>query len=98
MAVSICIDDVGAIAKLDVQAIALVRGERLVLRDLDFHLMAGETLTIGGRNGAGKTSLLRALAGFLQPRSGSIVLCMADGTVVSEAEERRLHIGWLGHQ
>ncbi|HWE05769.1 MAG TPA: heme ABC exporter ATP-binding protein CcmA [Rhizomicrobium sp.] len=88
----------GAIAELDVRGIALVRGDRLVLRDLDFHLTAGETLAIGGRNGAGKTSVLRALAGFLQPRSGSIVLRMADGAVVSQAEERRLHIGWLGHQ
>jgi heme exporter protein A len=98
MAVSICIEDVGAIAALDVQGIALVRGDRLVLRDLDFHVTAGETLAISGRNGAGKTSVLRALAGFLQPRSGSIVLRMADGAVISEAEERRLHVGWLGHQ
>ena len=88
----------GAIAELDVQGIALVRGDRLVLRDLDFHVTAGETLALGGRNGAGKTSILRALAGFLQPRSGSIVLRMADGAAISEGEERRLQVGWLGHQ
>ncbi|MEQ8515629.1 MAG: cytochrome c biogenesis heme-transporting ATPase CcmA [Chromatocurvus sp.] len=44
-------------------ALTLVRGERELFSGLDFALHAGEVLQIEGENGAGKTSLLRLLAG-----------------------------------
>jgi len=69
MAVSICIEDVGAIAALDVQGIALVRGDRLVLRDLDL-------LAEMGRQGLASvgisvTSLDNELKRRLEPRAAS---------------------------
>lgn len=55
-----------------------MRAERRVFSGLDFLLHAGEALVITGRNGAGKTSLLRILAGFLRPSGGRVALTGGD--------------------
>ncbi|MGF6780279.1 urea ABC transporter ATP-binding subunit UrtE [Paraburkholderia sp. GAS334] len=49
-------------------------GESHVLHDLTFNLAAGETVAVMGRNGMGKTTLLKALIGMIQSRSGHIKL------------------------
>ncbi|MBV9560121.1 MAG: heme ABC exporter ATP-binding protein CcmA [Bradyrhizobium sp.] len=51
-----------------------VRGGREVFSGLDVAVSGGELLAVTGRNGSGKTSLLRLIAGLLQPAGGSIVL------------------------
>jgi heme exporter protein A len=51
-----------------------VRGGRDVFSGLDFAVSGGELLAVTGRNGSGKTSLLRLIAGLLQPEGGSIAL------------------------
>lgn len=48
------------------------RGGRLVFEGLDFHLTSGNALLIQGSNGAGKTSLLRMMAGFLPVSGGRL--------------------------
>ncbi|MGF6935367.1 urea transport system ATP-binding protein [Paraburkholderia sp. UCT70] len=49
-------------------------GESHVLLDLTFDLAAGETVAVMGRNGMGKTTLLKALIGMIPSRSGHIKL------------------------
>jgi iron(III) transport system ATP-binding protein len=49
-------------------------GEKKVLRDLDLELAAGECFTILGPSGCGKTVILRLIAGFEKPDSGSVVI------------------------
>ncbi len=49
-----------------------MRGGREVFAGLSFELSAGEALAVTGRNGSGKTSLLRLIAGLLVPSGGSI--------------------------
>lgn len=69
------------------------RGGREVFTSLDFAVDAGEALAVTGRNGAGKSSLLRQIAGLLAIAGGAIRL---DG---GEAE-RTLpeHCHFLGHR
>lgn len=55
-----------------VKHLACVKGERYLFGNLSFSLSSGELLWIKGRNGAGKTSLLRMLAGLYSPDRGSI--------------------------
>ncbi len=55
-----------------------VRGGREVFAGLDFLAESGEALIVTGRNGAGKTSLLRMIAGLLKPASGTFALTGAD--------------------
>jgi energy-coupling factor transporter ATP-binding protein EcfA2 len=58
---------------LAVEGLTVELGGRTILRDLDFRARGGEVVAIVGRNGMGKTTLLRALAG-LQKHDGSITL------------------------
>ncbi|MDR6880340.1 ribosomal protection-like ABC-F family protein [Bacillus sp. 3255] len=45
---------------------------RLLFEDVGFEVSAGERITIYGRNGVGKTTLLRVLAGKLEPEKGNV--------------------------
>ena len=58
--------------QLRVEALALKRGGRVLFEHVSFHARPGELIEIRGANGSGKTSLLRALAGFLRPHAGTI--------------------------
>lgn len=73
-----------------------VRGERTVFADLGFSLEAGGALVLVGRNGSGKSSLLRLLAGLLRPFSGTIAWNGEDVREDPEAHNGRLH--YVGHQ
>ncbi|WP_448581251.1 heme ABC exporter ATP-binding protein CcmA [Thermaurantiacus sp.] len=64
--------EANASARLLVEGLALVRGGRLLCEGLGFTLGPGEALLLTGANGSGKTSLLRALAGLLEPAAGRI--------------------------
>ncbi len=50
--------------------LSCVRQDRILFTDVDIQLSAGDILQIAGRNGAGKSSLLRILAGLSEPSEG----------------------------
>ncbi|MGE5564896.1 MAG: heme ABC exporter ATP-binding protein CcmA [Parcubacteria group bacterium] len=76
------------IGSVSVEGLAIRRGERLLFSGLDLRVSAGEAVALTGRNGAGKTSLLRAIAGLLRPEAGKVRF---DGLDADEA----LHL--IGH-
>jgi heme exporter protein A len=57
---------------LRVEGLSLARGGRVLFENLNFAVSSGGYLELRGANGSGKTSLLRALAGFLKSHIGSI--------------------------
>ena len=59
---------------LQAHGIAVQRGERQILSDIDLSLPAGQVIGVLGANGAGKSTLLAALAGELSPSTGRITL------------------------
>ena len=59
---------------LEVQKLNVYYGDSHVIRNAGFALGERETLAIMGRNGMGKTTLLKSLIGLLPARSGSVVL------------------------
>ncbi|MDO9298227.1 heme ABC exporter ATP-binding protein CcmA [Bradyrhizobium sp.] len=65
--------------RLSGSGVRCVRGGREVFSGLDFAASAGEALAVTGRNGSGKTSLLRLIAGLLTPEGGSIGLEGGEG-------------------
>src|ERR1700761_2529909 len=84
------------ISSLTAEKLACARGERRLFDGLSFRVKAGQALAGEGANGAGKTSLLRLIAGFLAPVSGRILVKTGDHES-DDAEARGRLIGWLGH-
>ncbi|MBR0960472.1 heme ABC exporter ATP-binding protein CcmA [Bradyrhizobium japonicum] len=70
-----------------------VRGGREVFAGLDFAAVSGEALAVMGRNGSGKTSLLRLIAGLLVPAGGTIALDGGDGELTLPEQ-----CHYLGHR
>ncbi|WP_321367495.1 zinc ABC transporter ATP-binding protein ZnuC [uncultured Desulfuromusa sp.] len=57
---------------LNVSAVDLTLGKRLLLENINFKIGSGEILTIIGPNGAGKTTLLRVALGLQRPTTGQV--------------------------
>lgn len=60
-------------AKLSADGLTLFRGERCLFQGLSFALNPGELLLLEGRNGTGKTSLMRAIAGLIEFEDGDVM-------------------------
>jgi urea transport system ATP-binding protein len=59
---------------LEIREVNTFYGESHILRDVDLSVKAGEMVCLIGRNGVGKTTLLKSLIGLLRPRSGTVLL------------------------
>ena len=59
-------------ALLAADALELAYGDTPACQDLSFHIEEGEIVALIGANGAGKSTTLRAIAGVLRPRAGTI--------------------------
>ena len=80
---------------LSAVGLACVRGGRRLFSDLAFSLEAGGWLQVEGENGAGKTSLLRIVAGLLAPADGEIR--WNDEPVQENRDEFHGNLLYLGH-
>ena len=79
-----------------VSNLACRRGGRLLFKGLSFELRPGNALLITGRNGVGKTSLLRLLSALAPAEEGDLVL---NGTAQDEDTELyRSRLAYLGHR
>lgn len=82
--------------RLDANTLVLMRGGDVLGSALSFSVGSGEGRVIKGRNGRGKTTLLRTLLGLCPPHSGSVRLChQADPTTALSIP---LHAHFVGHQ
>ena len=68
-------------------------GDSHVLHDLSLQLQPGRLLTLLGRNGAGKTTCISSIIGFLPPRSGHILL---DGRPIEQLAPERICQAGIG--
>jgi branched-chain amino acid transport system ATP-binding protein len=79
-------------ALLATEGLDLVYGELVACRDISITVEGGEIVTLIGSNGAGKTTTLRAIAGALTPRAGTIRFDGCDITRLPAYERIKLGI------
>ena len=70
-------------------------GASHILRDLDFSVARGETIGLMGRNGMGKSTLLKSLMGLVKPRSGTVNIAGQPMTGRPPFEIARLGIAYV---
>ena len=83
-------------AKLSASDLTLFRGERCLFEGLGFALNPGELLLLEGRNGCGKTSLMRAIAGLLDLERGEIA--WNGNNVRTHRQAFYASIVWMAHR
>ena len=66
-----------------------------ILRDVSFEIPKGACTTVLGRNGVGKTTLLKCLVGLVPVRSGSLMFNGVDITALPPYERARLGVGFV---
>ena len=82
-----------ALMQLTADNLTCLRGGRTVFAGLSFAVGGGEALLVTGRNGAGKSSLLRMIAGLVHVAAGQLAL---DGGEAEASIAEQAH--YLGHQ
>jgi branched-chain amino acid transport system ATP-binding protein len=78
---------------LDVDAVHTYYGESHILHGVSLRVGAGEAVAILGRNGVGKTTLIRTIVGFTPPRAGAVRL---DGRPIHRWPPYRIARAGLG--
>ncbi len=82
--------------KFEGKNLSCIRGGKLLFRKINFSLSAGQAMYLRGQNGAGKTSLLKILAGLHPPEKGA--LYWNDKDISQIAFDFRSAISYLGHK
>ncbi|MDE1514589.1 MULTISPECIES: cytochrome c biogenesis heme-transporting ATPase CcmA [Vibrio] len=81
---------------LQVKNLTAIRDERTLFEALSFEIGAGELVQIEGRNGTGKTTLLRIIAGLAECESGDIL--WQQRRIQADRESYHQDLLFLGHQ
>jgi urea transport system ATP-binding protein len=80
---------------LQVADLNVYYGESHILRNVDLMVPAGQMVCLIGRNGVGKTTLLKTIMGLLKPRTGTITFAGEPITGKSPDRRARLGIGYV---
>ncbi len=80
---------------LEISNLNVYYGESHILRNVDLHVPAGKMVCLIGRNGVGKTTLMKSIIGLLKPRIGEISL---EGQIINDKSpdlRARMGIGYV---
>jgi len=73
--------------------LSCIRDDRVLFEGLAFELVSGQVLLLEGKNGSGKTSLLRILCGFREPDAGEVFWC---GDAINDGQYY-VDMAYVGH-
>jgi urea transport system ATP-binding protein len=80
---------------LRIEKLSVAYGESLILREVDLEVGPSQVVCLMGRNGVGKTTLLKSIMGLLRPRAGRIEFEGRDVTRASPDVRARAGIGYV---
>ncbi|MEA5474947.1 urea ABC transporter ATP-binding subunit UrtE [Synechococcus sp. CCY9201] len=80
---------------LEVQGLNVYYGESHILRNVDLNVKSGQMVCLIGRNGVGKTTLLKTVVGLLRQRSGSVVMEDREVSRLPPHQRARAGIGYV---
>jgi heme exporter protein A len=83
------------VSLLHARDLSCYRGEVCLFENLGFELSAGEALQVEGANGAGKTSLLRIIAGMTPPDEGDVL--WRGESIQDRRSDFNAQLAYLGH-
>lgn len=82
--------DVSGIPFVEFRNVTFGYEEHLVLDHVSFQVMEGEQVTLAGRTGAGKSTILKLLLGLYEPLSGEVLIRGIPASKIKEEERRQL--------
>ena len=80
---------------VDAKGLHTYYGQSHILRGIDFRVARGETVGLMGRNGMGKTTLLKTLMGLVKPRAGTVHIAGRDMTGRAPYEIAQLGVAYV---
>ena len=80
---------------IDAKGLNTYYGQSHILRGVDFTVARGETIGLMGRNGMGKSTLLKTLMGLVKPRAGSVRIAGRDMTSREPYEIAQMGIAYV---
>jgi urea transport system ATP-binding protein len=80
---------------LMIQGLSVGYGDSQILWDVHLHVPKGQVICLMGRNGVGKTTLLKSVMGVLSPQAGTIAFDGQDITRVSPEQRSRRGMGYV---
>jgi len=80
---------------LELDSVTAAYDSTPILRDVDLAVEAGEIVGVMGKNGVGKTTLMKTVMGLLEPSAGTITYDGEDVTAASADERARTGIGYI---
>jgi ABC-2 type transport system ATP-binding protein len=75
---------------VDIAGLSVERGGKIILDDLSLAVKAGEIYALLGGNGAGKSTTLATLLGFLKPSAGQVMVAGIDPATDAEAARHKI--------
>lgn len=80
---------------LQISDLNVYYGESHILRNVDLHVPQGQMICLIGRNGVGKTTLLKTIMGLIKPRKGGVTFLDKSINHLSPDKRARLGIGYV---
>lgn len=80
---------------LNIEHLHVNYGESTILRDISIHVPPGQVVCLMGRNGVGKTTLMKSIMGLLKARQGQLTFAGEDVTQWPSSRRARAGIGYV---
>lgn len=83
-------------SQLTIENLTLFRGDKCLFKNTSFTITQGDLLLITGPNGSGKTTMLRSIAGLVEPETG--IISWNHKSISADRQTYHENISWISHK